>query len=447
MSKEPGKRSQQQNDFLEPGTPINVVATNVGTDRPYNDGAVSLSFSTPEGSPPADLFTVTVFRGATTQDLTAQGTTGTSSPIVITGLDSNVSYRFTISASNATGATPESESTPLVLVTTVPATPAAPSIQNFSNDQQDYLTWSHPINGGSTLLTYTWESTDNKTGTVNYNGITAVVAQEGGTQQQYRIRVTNANGTSEWSPYSVTAFTPPFFPPFFPFFPPFFPFFPFFPPMFPFFPFFPPMFPFFPFFPPRFPFFPFFPPRFPFFPFFPPRFPFFPPFFPFFPPSFKRRRCLAAETPILTANGTWVPARSMQVGDKLKTVSSEHIDMVKLADSKLSANLPENVTLVETEIISIEVKSSVLVGFNGGRGMEKRYSVTQPMLVETVDGLTYIEAGEIKLGDILVGVLEDGRVTRNIVETIELDEVESEVYDIRTSPQPWIITESYMVIS
>jgi hypothetical protein len=448
MSKEPGKRSQQQNDFLEPGTPINVVATNVGTDRPFNDGAASISFEIPAGSPPVDLYTVTVYRGATAQDATATNTTGTSSPIVVGGLDSNVQYRFTISASNTSGATPESDSTPLILITTVPATPGAPAIQNFSNDQNDYLSWSHPTNGGTVLLTYFWESNDSKSGSVAYNGTTAVVPQEGGTQQQYRLRVTNANGTSEFSAFSVVAFTPPFFPPFFPFFPPFFPFFPFFPPSFPFFPFFPPAFPFFPFFPPRFPFFPFFPPRFPFFPFFPPRFPFFPNFprFPFFPPRFKSR-CLAAETPLFSVDGTWIFADKAKVGDKLMTISGAHIDMQKLVDTKLSAKLPEHVELVETEIVSIEVKTSVLVGFNVSRITEKRYSVTQPILVEIATGLTYVNAGDVKLGDVLIGVLEDGRVTRTTVESIELDDVESEVFDIRTSPLPWFLAENFIVIA
>jgi hypothetical protein len=444
MAKQPGKRSQQQNDFLEPGTPINVVATNVGTNRPFNDGAASISFSVPEGSPAADLFTVTVYRGAVTEDLTATNTTGTSSPIVVGGLDSNVSYRFTVSASNATGSTAESVSTPLILITTVPATPAAPTVQNFSNDQKDYLSWSHPANGGSTLLTYFWESDDAKANSVAFPATTTQVTQEGGTSQKYRIRVTNANGTSEWSPYSGTNTTPPFFPPFFPFFPPYFPFFPFFPPTFPFFPFFPPMFPFFPFFPPMFPFFPFFPPMFPpFFPFFPPMFPFFPPFFPFFPPMFKARFCLSASTEILTVNG-WVAAETVKVGDRVLSISSDEISMHDLLESRTSKALPEQVTVVETEVISVDTRNSTLIGFNN---LGKDYSVDQPIFVKSVEGITYKSAKDIVIGDTLLAVNENGLVQEIAVDSIEIDETESKVYEIRTSPEPWFITKSSVVIA
>jgi len=118
--------------------------------------------------------------------------------------------------------------------------------------------------------------------------------------------------------------------------------------------------------------------------------------------------------------------------------------MQGLVDNKLSTSLPEKVTLVETEILSIEVKTSVLVGFNG---LSRYYSVTQPIFVETEEGLTYINAGEIQLGDELIGISEDGSVEKTTVVSIELDETESEVYDIRTGPRPWFITDLFIVIA
>ena len=44
MSKQAGRMSQSANDFLEPKAPINVVATDVGTNRPFNNGAASVAF-------------------------------------------------------------------------------------------------------------------------------------------------------------------------------------------------------------------------------------------------------------------------------------------------------------------------------------------------------------------------------------------------------------------
>lgn len=221
MSKVPGKRSQQQNDSLAPLAPTNVVATNVGTNRAFNNGAASVSFSLPANSPAADSFTVS----ATASGQTTRTVTGASSPLVVQNLTSAVTYTIRVTAANAAGTSPVSSSV-TVAVTTVPATPAAPTVQNFTNDQKDYLNWVAPANGGSALVSYFYESTDAKSGSGSASTLAFTVDQEGNTSQQYRIRVTNANGTSEWSPYSNPNTTPPFFPPFFPFFPPFFPFFP-----------------------------------------------------------------------------------------------------------------------------------------------------------------------------------------------------------------------------
>ena len=53
MGKRSGRKSQAANDFLEPKPVENLTATDVGTNRAYNDGAVDLSWELPAGSPPA----------------------------------------------------------------------------------------------------------------------------------------------------------------------------------------------------------------------------------------------------------------------------------------------------------------------------------------------------------------------------------------------------------
>jgi hypothetical protein len=285
-----GKKSQASNDFLEPLTPTGVAASNVGTGRGFNDGAASVSFSLPALSPNATSFTVTATFVSTGSG--GDGTTGTtvtatgaSSPIVIGGLKSGASYTFRVTATNAAGTSAASAATSGVTITTIPAQPAAPTVTTQVN--QDNVSWSIPLNGGSAITSYTWASSDGKGATIA--GTSTPVAQEGGTSQTYTVVANNANGASATSPASINiTTTPPFFPPYFvpPFFPPYFvpPYFvpPFFPPYFvP--PFFPPYFvpPYFvpPFFPPY-----FVPPFFP--PYFVPPY-FVPPFFPpFFPPSF-----------------------------------------------------------------------------------------------------------------------------------------------------------------
>jgi hypothetical protein len=95
-------------------------------------------------------------------------------------------------------------------------------------------------------------------------------------------------------------------------------------------------------------------------------------------------------------------------------------------------------------VISIEVKTAKLISFNG---LKKTHSETQPVFIETVDGITYLEAGKVQIGDILLGSLEEGIISRTTVVSIDVDDFESEVYDVRTSPQPWFMTESFIVIS
>jgi len=243
QNKRAGKKSLAQNDFIPPLTPISVSGTDVGTNRAYNDGAVSVSFSLPSNSPAATSYTVTSSGSHTA--------TGSSSPIVVTGLSSNTGYTFTVTATNAYGTSSASSASSSVTATTVPATIGAPTATAGVN--QDTVSWNIPNNGGKAISTYRWTSSDGKTGTTASTSV--VVTQEANTAQTYQVRAENANGNGVYSANSNSVTTQaPFFPPFFPFFPSFGPFFP--------------------------PYFPFFPPYFPYFP------PYFPPFFPSFGPFF-----------------------------------------------------------------------------------------------------------------------------------------------------------------
>lgn len=238
QNKRAGRKSLAQNDFIPPLAPVSVSGTDVGTNRAYNDGAVSVSFSLPSGSPAATSYTVTASPGGATAS-------GSSSPITVAGLASNTAYTFTVTATNAYGTSAASSASMAVTATTVPAAPGAPTATAGVN--QDTVSWNIPNNGGKAISQYFWQSSDGKSGTTSNTSVT--VAQEANTAQTYQVRAINANGSGALSASSNNVTTQaPFFPPFFPFFPSFGPFFP------PFFPFFPPFFPSFgPYFPPFFP--------------------------------------------------------------------------------------------------------------------------------------------------------------------------------------------------
>ena len=57
MGKKTGRKAQLSGDFEYPVPPINVVATDVGTDRPYNNGAINITFAYPAGQLPIINYT------------------------------------------------------------------------------------------------------------------------------------------------------------------------------------------------------------------------------------------------------------------------------------------------------------------------------------------------------------------------------------------------------
>jgi hypothetical protein len=406
--KEIGGRSAQQNDFIPPLTPIVSSTVDVGTDRPFNDGAIAVTFSLPAESLPATSYTVT----AVASGQTTRTATGSSSPISVVGLASNVAYSVTMVAVNANGTSPAT-SPVTVTATTVPAAPNAPTVTTQVN--QDNLSWNIPTNGGKAISNYGWESNDAKSGTTTNTSVS--VAQEGGTTQAYRVRAFNANGWGAWSPYSgnITT-TPPFFP-FFPYFPPYFP---------PFFPFFP----FFPYFPPRFPYFP------PWFPYFPP---YFPPFFPRFSPL-----CIAADTMIHTKDGL-VAAKDLVVGQK---VSSFVIDELGIDEehemfSWKSDSLTLSEEYVEAEVALIVEKSNYIIYFNGDQ--TARYSTTQPVFVKAGESYEIKTTGSLEVGQVLIKPNFDGTYEEIEITEITLEDEVDVTYQISCEPYDWFVAGGYLV--
>jgi len=182
------------------------TATNVGSNRGFNDGAATVTFTAPAtGGSAITGYTVTSSPGGYTQ-------TGASSPIVVGGLQSSTAYTFTVTASNGNGVSSASAASNSITATTVPATPGAPSASSPSAGV-DSISWSAPSDGGSGITNYHWESNDAKSGDTG-TGLSTNVNQEQGTAQAYRVYATNANGNSGWSSYSGTVTTTFSFAPF-----------------------------------------------------------------------------------------------------------------------------------------------------------------------------------------------------------------------------------------
>ena len=63
MSKNIGRRASAQDNFIGPNPPTGLTATNVGANRPFNDGRIDLAWVAPAaGNAPTSY---KVFRGGT----------------------------------------------------------------------------------------------------------------------------------------------------------------------------------------------------------------------------------------------------------------------------------------------------------------------------------------------------------------------------------------------
>ena len=240
MSKNIGRRSSAQDNFIGPNPVTNVTAQDylngVNNGRAFNDGAITVSWTAPAAGN-----TPTGYKVYEAGVLKATVPFGTNTAL-ITGLGSNTSHTYAVSSydlylDNSSNAVEANAAT----ATTVPNKPATPTAA--AGVDADTVTWTVPVDGGKAIIDIYIESNEptpkTKTVTTSANGSTTI-ANEANTSQAYKVRARNANGSGAFSDLSNTVstlppsfFSPPFFPPGF-FSPPFFPpgFFspPFFPP-------------------------------------------------------------------------------------------------------------------------------------------------------------------------------------------------------------------------
>lgn len=232
IGKNLGANSQSSNDFLEPFAPENVTATDVGTGRAYNDGAITVTWTINELSPAATDYFILKNVGGT--DYVDYAQTEAIGPlptpvngvytVVLGSLDSESTHLIGVFLSNASGGSATVNASSTVTVTTVPNAPAAPTVSspapsasaNVAGATYDTVSWTAPANGGSAITQYTWTSSDGKTGTTT--GTSVDVTQEGGTAQTYQVRAENAKGLGSYSTASGSittfSFTPFSFVPF-----------------------------------------------------------------------------------------------------------------------------------------------------------------------------------------------------------------------------------------
>ncbi len=179
---------------LAPDAPIIGTATDIGTGRAYNNGAVSVTFTAPAytGASAITSYTVTASTGQTA--------TGASSPITVSGIATGATPTFTVTATNSGGTSLSSSASSPVTVTTVPQAPTI-GTASVTNSTTVSISFTAGATGGKSISSYITSSSPSislsTSGTSSPVSVTGSYA--GGQAYTFTIAAVNANGTSSSS--------------------------------------------------------------------------------------------------------------------------------------------------------------------------------------------------------------------------------------------------------
>ena len=175
-----------------PGIPTGVTATNQGTGRAFNNGQMSVAFTpaTTGGAPTSFILTPNPATSPTTF-------TGSTSPIVVTGLSSSTQYTHTVVSTSPYGTSSASSASSAVTATTVPQAPSL--VATGLSETTASIAITAGSTGGSAITGYsiisnpatTTQTTSNTTYT--FTGLTT------GTAYTFTAYASNALGNSTTS--------------------------------------------------------------------------------------------------------------------------------------------------------------------------------------------------------------------------------------------------------
>ena len=407
VGRKKGIKAAAQDNFIVPDAPTIGTATNVGTARAYNNGAATVTFT-----PATSGNTAVVTNYTATSSPGSFTATSATSPITVTGLQSNTAYTFTVVANSAYGSSVASSATASMTATTVPQAPTIGTTTTSGDAPQgDTVNWTINATGGKAITGHTVVSSDGPTYAVGAAVITKLVAETAGTSQYYYVYSTNANGDSANSANSNTVTTPspfsfaPFgFTPFSPFgFTPFSPF-------------------------------GFTPFGFTPFGFTPFGFtPFgFTPFGPYY-----SEYSVARNTGVLTVNGR-KPASELQVGDKLYAMNIPSEDVLDWTSWQSSDIVLNSDNIVETEVVSINVhQADKIYSINGDL-----YSGSHYILTKKDNVVKFTRADDI---DSTYSVYSYAAHDFEEIISVEAIDYEETVYSINCEPYDNFFTDNMLV--
>lgn len=192
---------------VPPSAPVISAAEDTGSNRNFDNGAASLTWTTPTFNGKSAIVGYDIT--ATDEDSAiVTFSTGVVNNSSITGLKSGKRYTYRIKARNGGGAGPDSAGRGPVTSTTKPNIPLNVTAVNLNNGSQATVTWTAGANGGSTITGYTVTTSPGGATTTTTGTNVTVGSLTNGSSYTFTITATNVNGTSSpsnaSSPITIT---------------------------------------------------------------------------------------------------------------------------------------------------------------------------------------------------------------------------------------------------
>ena len=175
-----------------PGIPTGVTATNQGTSRAFNNGQMSVAFTaaTTGGAPTSFILTPNPATSPTTF-------TGSTSPIVVTGLSSSTQYTHTVVSTSPYGTSAASSGSSAVTATTVPQAPSL--VATGLSETTASIAITAGSTGGSAITGYSITSNPTTTTQTTSSSPYTFTGLTTGTAYTFTAYASNALGDSATS--------------------------------------------------------------------------------------------------------------------------------------------------------------------------------------------------------------------------------------------------------
>jgi hypothetical protein len=180
---------------VPPSAPVISLAEDTGSNRDFDNGAASLTWTTPTFNGKSAIIGYDIT--ATAEDnTTVTFSTGVVNTSSITGLKSGKKYTYRIKARNGGGSGLDSAGRGPVTSTTKPGIPLNVTAVNLNNGSQATVTWTAGANGGSTITGYTVTTSPGGATTTTSSTNVTVGSLTNGSSYTFTVTATNVNGTS-----------------------------------------------------------------------------------------------------------------------------------------------------------------------------------------------------------------------------------------------------------